>query len=31
MACLDSLNFYKNWFLAIAHKNYFIKKLSGDI
>jgi hypothetical protein len=21
MACLDPLSFYKNWFLAIAHKN----------
>jgi hypothetical protein len=26
-ACLDLLNFYKNWFLALAYKNYVLKKL----
>jgi hypothetical protein len=24
--CLDQLSFYKNWFLALAHKNWFLKK-----
>jgi hypothetical protein len=26
---LDQLSFYKNWFLALAHKNLFLKKLGG--
>jgi hypothetical protein len=25
--CLYPLNFYKNWFLAIVHKNFVFKKL----
>jgi uncharacterized membrane protein len=28
-ACLNPLSFYKNWFLALAHKNWFLKKLGG--
>jgi hypothetical protein len=29
---LDSLSFYKkNWFLALAHKNWFLKKLDWGV
>jgi hypothetical protein len=28
---LDPLTFYKNWCLALAHKNWFLKKLGGGV
>jgi hypothetical protein len=27
----DPLSFYKSWFLVVAHKKWFIKKLGRDI
>jgi hypothetical protein len=26
---LYPLSFYKNWFITVAHKNWFLKKLGG--